>query len=144
MESFCASFPPLLLPQDYLNDMSSPNIQLLSWEFPPCWLLSARLCACGCQKGCDSFCVFVFYHFRYVCLLFYALCPLQPSQSVFIKCLNACSDQIEHSSALPGHTVCLYVCVHRCVCGWVTALRSHLLPVWLSSSQTSDKNKRSR
>lgn len=36
MESFCASFPPFPLPSAYLNDMSSPNIQLLSWEFPPC------------------------------------------------------------------------------------------------------------
>lgn len=38
MESFCASFPPFPLPSAYLNDMSSPNIQLLSWEFPPCSL----------------------------------------------------------------------------------------------------------
>lgn len=30
MESFCASFPPFPLPSAYLNDMSSPNIQLLS------------------------------------------------------------------------------------------------------------------
>lgn len=44
MESFCASFPPFPRPSAYLNDMSSPNIQLLSWEFPPCsplcWALS--------------------------------------------------------------------------------------------------------
>lgn len=44
-----ASFPPFPLPSAYLNDMSSPNIQLLSWEFPPHTI--AALWACGCQEG---------------------------------------------------------------------------------------------
>lgn len=68
MESFCASFPPFLLPSAYLNDMSSPNIQFLSWEFPPCSPLSAGLWACGCQKEC------VFSLLSSICLINFSVC----------------------------------------------------------------------
>lgn len=66
------------LPSAYLNDMCSPNIQLLSWEFPPCSLLSARLWACDCQEGC------VFLLLSSVCLI---------NQSVLVckrGCVRAC------------------------------------------------------
>lgn len=64
MESFCASFPPFPLSSAYLNDMSSPNIQLLSWEVPLHSLLSAGLWECGCQKGC----VFTFLLVLSICM----------------------------------------------------------------------------
>lgn len=68
MESFCASFPPFPLPRAYLNDMSSPNIQLLSWECPPSSQLSTGLWACGCQEEC------VFASFSSVCLINPSMC----------------------------------------------------------------------
>lgn len=89
MESFCASFPPFPLPSAYLNDTCSPNIQLLSWEFPLWSPLNSQLWACVC-----------------VCVLFYYK-AYQSSVCVcacVCRCLCGCvREHQEHPPSLSDH-----------------------------------------